>query len=170
MDFLKMLRPRRSIGGRRRDAQSGGAAVEFALVLPLFMTLVMGAVDYGYFFFSEQVITNAAREGARAGTLINFGTGAAPLSGMPAAAVSAARAAAAQYMTNNGVSCSGGTSCVAARVCPSGATSGTFSSSCPGATGYGVEVLIKYSAVSLTGFTKIVLPSNVFADSYMRWQ
>lgn len=53
-----------------RDPQSGVAAVEFALVLPLFLMLVMGAIDWGWFFHIDQLVTNAAREGARAGTLM----------------------------------------------------------------------------------------------------
>src|SRR5687767_1529350 len=53
--------------GDRR--QRGAAAVEFALVLPLLMALVLGAIDFGYYFFVDQIVTNAAREGARAGTL-----------------------------------------------------------------------------------------------------
>jgi Flp pilus assembly protein TadG len=52
------------------DRQSGVAAVEMALILPLFMVLVMGAIDWGWFFFVHQRVVNAAREGARAGTLL----------------------------------------------------------------------------------------------------
>jgi Flp pilus assembly protein TadG len=52
-----------------RPRQRGAAAVEFALVLPLLMLLVMGTIDWGYYFFIDQVVTNAAREGARAGAV-----------------------------------------------------------------------------------------------------
>jgi Flp pilus assembly protein TadG len=59
---------RRGRGGDRR--QRGAVAVEFALVLPLLMLLVLAGIDWGYFFFVSQVAANAAREGARAGSLV----------------------------------------------------------------------------------------------------
>ena len=43
----------------------GQSLVEFALVLPLFLVLVMGIFDLGLAVFSYNSITNAAREGAR---------------------------------------------------------------------------------------------------------
>jgi len=42
----------------------GQALVEFALILPLLLILVVGALDFGRLFFTKIVITNAAREGA----------------------------------------------------------------------------------------------------------
>lgn len=47
--------------------QGGGAAVEFALILPLFIFLLFGIIEGGLLLYNEQVITNASREGARAG-------------------------------------------------------------------------------------------------------
>ena len=56
---------------RRRTPRSrreiGAAAVEFALILPILLLLLGGIVDYGRFFFTQVQLTNAAREGARAG-------------------------------------------------------------------------------------------------------
>ncbi len=52
--------------GKHRDGQS---LVEFALVLPLLILIVAGMFDLGRAFFSLITITNAAREGARTGTL-----------------------------------------------------------------------------------------------------
>jgi Flp pilus assembly protein TadG len=46
----------------------GVAAVEFALVLPLLIMLLMGILDYGWYFFIHLTTTNAAREGARTAT------------------------------------------------------------------------------------------------------
>ena len=43
----------------------GQGLVEFALVLPLFLVLVMAIVDLGSAVFAYNSITNAAREGAR---------------------------------------------------------------------------------------------------------
>lgn len=47
--------------------QSGQSAVEFALVLPLLLILLMGIMEFGLVLYDKAVITNAAREGARAG-------------------------------------------------------------------------------------------------------
>lgn len=54
------------LGGSRarRHAHRGQALVEFALVLPVMMALLLIAVDFGRVFFSYVQITNAAREGA----------------------------------------------------------------------------------------------------------
>lgn len=50
----------------RRRADRGASAVEFALVLPLFLLVIAGVVDFGRAFFTQVILTNAAREGARA--------------------------------------------------------------------------------------------------------
>jgi len=47
----------------------GQSMVEFALILPLFVLIVIGVFDLGRAFFGSITITNAAREGARYGTL-----------------------------------------------------------------------------------------------------
>ena len=53
---------RRLAGARLRR---GAAVVEFALVAPLFFTLVFGTVEYGRYVMVQQMLTNASREGAR---------------------------------------------------------------------------------------------------------
>lgn len=40
--------------------------VEFAIVLPLLLLLIGGMVDFGRLFYTEVMLTNAAREGTRA--------------------------------------------------------------------------------------------------------
>lgn len=52
--------------------QKGGAIVEFAILLPLLVLLVIGAIEFGVLCYNKQIITNASREGARAG-IIAFG-------------------------------------------------------------------------------------------------
>ena len=47
--------------------QKGGALVEFAIVLPLLVLLVIGIIEFGLICYNKQVIANASREGARAG-------------------------------------------------------------------------------------------------------
>jgi len=48
------------------DSRTGAAAVETALVLPLFFLIVFGVIEFGRAFMVAQLLTNAAREGARA--------------------------------------------------------------------------------------------------------
>lgn len=43
----------------------GQAVVEFALVLPLFVWLMLGMIDFGRIFHELIVVSHAAREGAR---------------------------------------------------------------------------------------------------------
>lgn len=50
---------------RSRDRDSGQALAEMALVIPGFLLLVFGIIEFGSAWRSYQVITNAAREGAR---------------------------------------------------------------------------------------------------------
>lgn len=38
-----------------------------ALVLPIFLTLVFGIIDFGFAIFTKEVMVNASREGARQG-------------------------------------------------------------------------------------------------------
>jgi Flp pilus assembly protein TadG len=52
-----------------RLQRRGAAAVEFAIVAPLFFLLVMGMIEYGRMVMVQQVITNASREGARRAVL-----------------------------------------------------------------------------------------------------
>jgi Flp pilus assembly protein TadG len=54
---------------RKRSGERGAAAVEFALVVPLLITLVFGIVDFGYAINRYAMINNATREGARAASL-----------------------------------------------------------------------------------------------------
>src|SRR5437660_11704767 len=54
---------------RRRSANRGAAAVEFALVAPVFFILVFGLIEYGRLVMVQQVLTNAAREGCRVAIL-----------------------------------------------------------------------------------------------------
>jgi hypothetical protein len=46
---------------------AGAAAVEFALILPLFALLLCGIVDFGRYFFIQHTLEFATREGARLG-------------------------------------------------------------------------------------------------------
>ncbi len=43
----------------------GVAAVEFALIVPIFFLLVFGMIEYGRMVMVQQTLTNSSREGAR---------------------------------------------------------------------------------------------------------
>jgi Flp pilus assembly protein TadG len=49
-----------------RESDAGQSLVEFSMILPIFLILLFALVDFGRGFYSWMVITNAAREGARA--------------------------------------------------------------------------------------------------------
>ncbi len=56
---------------RGRDAR-GSELIELALVLPILLVVLAGIVDFGFLFQRYEIITNAAREGARVAVLPNY--------------------------------------------------------------------------------------------------
>jgi Flp pilus assembly protein TadG len=56
----------------RADAERGAALVEFALAVPLLLVVIAGIVDFGLVYQRYEVITNAAREGARLASLPGY--------------------------------------------------------------------------------------------------
>jgi Flp pilus assembly protein TadG len=52
-----------TVSGKKR----GGAAVEFALILPLFIMMLSAIMDYGYYFYVQNYMTNSVRNGVRMG-------------------------------------------------------------------------------------------------------
>jgi len=64
-----MIRPRLDLRSRLtqwRETEAGQSLVEFAMVLPMFLLMLFALVDFGRGFYTWLVVTNAAREGARA--------------------------------------------------------------------------------------------------------
>ena len=55
---------------RGAQGQRAAAAVEFALVLPFLLALLLGVVDLGLAVYTQSVLSNASREGARAGVVL----------------------------------------------------------------------------------------------------
>jgi Flp pilus assembly protein TadG len=58
----------------RLASQRGAQLVEFALVLPVLLLVLAGILDMGFLFKDYQVVTNAAREGARMASLPGWST------------------------------------------------------------------------------------------------
>ena len=59
---------------KRREGERGAELIEFALVLPILLLIIAGIVDFGFLFQRYEVVTNAAREGARVAVLPGYGT------------------------------------------------------------------------------------------------
>lgn len=51
---------------RLRETDAGQSLVEFTLILPIMLIMIFALVDFGRGFYTWLVLTNAAREGARA--------------------------------------------------------------------------------------------------------
>lgn len=131
----------------RANGERGAAAVEFALVLPLLLMVVLGTIDWGWYFFVSQVVTNAAREGARVGSLTAYD---ASNPSADATARTDAVNTATAYLSGANLT---GTPEVTAET-----------------VGTSIRVTVKYPAGSLTGFTAIVpfIPSHSVAVAEMR--
>ena len=50
---------------RIKRRESGQSIVEFALVLPILLALLCGIIDFGWLYYNQITLNNAAREGAR---------------------------------------------------------------------------------------------------------
>ncbi|MEO8411999.1 MAG: TadE/TadG family type IV pilus assembly protein [Propionivibrio sp.] len=51
----------------RKLNERGAVAVEFALLLPVLLMILFGIIEFGMIMYGREVVTNASREGARAG-------------------------------------------------------------------------------------------------------
>ena len=115
--------------GTRLRGERGASAVEFAMIVPLLIVLVIGIAEFGHAFSVQGTLSAAAREGARAMALQND----------PAAARTAVRTAASTVspgITNAQIT-------ITPTSCPltGGTTSSTY-----------VSVTIRYPKPYLTGF------------------
>jgi len=45
--------------------RKGSALVEFAVLVPVFLVVVLGIIEYGQFLYTQQAVTLAAREACR---------------------------------------------------------------------------------------------------------
>lgn len=58
---------------RAWKCESGAELLELAIALPILMLIIGGVIDFGILFQRYEVVTNAAREGARVAVLPDFG-------------------------------------------------------------------------------------------------
>jgi len=55
---------------QRKNPNIGQSLIEFALILPLLALLILGLFDLGMAVYTQNLIANASREGARTGILL----------------------------------------------------------------------------------------------------
>ena len=51
--------------GRARDGRRGQALAEFAMVVPIFLLIVAGMIDFGLGLYTYVTMANGARDGVR---------------------------------------------------------------------------------------------------------
>ena len=59
---------------RSQLRERGAAAVEFALIMPVLLALVLGVVEFGHAYSVQTQLSGAAREGVRSMALTNSST------------------------------------------------------------------------------------------------
>ena len=64
-----MTSPAKAQRGQAQVSQRGQSMVELAMLLPILLLILLGIIDLGRVFNAYIVITNAAREGVRYGSL-----------------------------------------------------------------------------------------------------
>src|SRR5262245_58617518 len=68
-----MLRPELDVAGherrrRRRHGEEGASLVEFVLILPIFVLIVFGTIEFASAYNDSAVVADAARAGGRIGS------------------------------------------------------------------------------------------------------
>ena len=61
---------------RKRRTERGQGLVEFAMIVPVVMLMVLGMMDFGFALDHSATVGNATREGARMGSALVNGGGA----------------------------------------------------------------------------------------------
>jgi Flp pilus assembly protein TadG len=139
MPFTSSKRSTRRAGRRQR----GAAVVEFAMVLVPLLLILLGTIDWGCYLYFRAIVTDAARAGARAGSLD------------PAHAQATAENTATTFLANLRIT---------------GETFPAYTGAVPPSS---VCIRIELTTPSLTGFTglfpdMLMLPTNASAQACMR--
>ena len=129
---------------KTRRSESGGAAVEFALLLPVLMMILFGIIEFGFALHRQSILTNASREGARLGIVQSI----------PAITNGQINAAIDNYLT-------------AAGIPPGNVTRAIVAGGITG-TPVTVTLTLPYTYAVLPGFTSIVPTINLTAQTVMR--
>lgn len=139
------------------ENRSGAAAVEFALLLPMLVLLVIGMVDYAALAYQSMEIYASAHAGADY-ALKNGWDSAAIQAAVSAATPLAATASPAPQQSKACVT--GGVLVVTAgSTCPSGGTPGTY-----------VTVSAQTAFAPIVSWSSLVMPSSLSAQAVVRIQ
>lgn len=146
----------------RRENQRGAQAVEFALVLPVFLLITFLVIDLGFLVYNKAVITNASREAARRSSMLT----ATPWTTASVAAVACDYAKDALISTKSGThtaTCSGTADPVIAVLNPGGNVPPNFGDPVT------VQITYTYSGflTSTTSFLLSVSPWTLTASTKM---
>jgi len=129
---------------KKLRSESGGSAVEFALLLPVLIMILFGIIEFGLALYQQAVLTNASREGARLGIVQSI----------PAITTAQINATIDTYLTNAGITPGNVTRAIAA-----GGVTGTPVS---------VALTLPYTFVVLPGLTSVAPTLNLSAQTVMR--
>lgn len=121
---------------KRFRSQKGAALLEAAITIPIILLICVGIFEFGRAYQTWQVLTNAAREGARL----------ACLSGPTDTDV---RTRVNTYLTNGGLDSLSDANIVVSRVTPLGASTGSL-----------VQVNYPFSFMVLNPVVKLVTPNS----------
>jgi Flp pilus assembly protein TadG len=53
----------------RREKSRGAVLIEFVIVLPVFLLMLLASIDWGWYFVLRENVVHATREGARVGSV-----------------------------------------------------------------------------------------------------
>jgi Flp pilus assembly protein TadG len=140
--------------------------IEFALVAPLLLTLLLGIVDFGTTFENMQVLRQGVRDAAREGTVANYGPPASCTLTFGAGSTNPGAGDVENLMcltkSNVGVVA---TSAASVRImvafAPAGLDGPNLTGANQAAVGNGLVVCAQYALTSITGFFTSFLTGKV---------
>jgi Flp pilus assembly protein TadG len=137
---------------RGQKHERGAALIEFVLVAPLFLLLLLGAIDWGWYFVLRETLVNATREGARVASVQDD---------PPVQSQAAAKAAVEAYLKN-----------VGARAVPVQSPVVQFTTiTVPGVATPVSAVSVRlaaYPSAAISGLRMTLIPETITAETVMR--
>ena len=134
---------------KRRQADTGGALVELALVMPVLVLIFVGTVDFGRVFYTSQSLNNAARAGAQYGASSPARSG--DFAGMEATAVAATNLSGVTAAASRLCQCATDTG-VFSPTAPANTCNAPVATSCPG----GGHLVVTVTVVTNRTFTTVM--------------